>query len=158
MGGNRFGVSNRMVWHIDSGVSVGNWVAEKLETGFFAERSEAIGLFKDDKIVAGVIYEKWNGKSIVCHIVIEGRVTPSFIKAICHYAFRVCKVDKVIGPVYSDNEKSIRFVKNMGFVEEARLSDCQPNGDIILFALKRADCRFLGDCYGTEDTEATANN
>ena len=158
MGGNRFGVSNRMGWHIENGVSVGNWVAEKLETGFFAERSEAIGLFKDDKIVAGVIYEKWNGKSIVCHIVIENRITPSFIKAICHYAFEICKVDKVIGPMYSDNEKAIRFAKNMGFVEEAKLSDCQPNGDIIFLTLKRVDCRFLEDRYGNKDTEATADN
>jgi RimJ/RimL family protein N-acetyltransferase len=60
--------------------------------------------------------------------------------------------------VYSDNEKSIRFVKNMGFVEEARLSDCQPNGDIIFLTLKRVDCRFLEDRYGNKDTEATANN
>jgi len=158
VGVNGRSLSKGMGWRIESGVFVGNWVAEKLETGFFAERSEAIGLFKDNEIIAGVIYEKWNGKSIVCHIVIEGRITPSFIKAICHYAFQVCKVDKVIGPMYSDNEKAIRFAKNMGFVEEAKLSDCQPNGDIIFLTLKRVDCRFLEDRYGNKDTEATANN
>jgi len=32
----------------------------------------------------------------------------------------------------------------MGFVEEARIKDGAPNGDIIFLTLAREKCRFLG--------------
>ena len=139
-------------WRIENGVDVGNWVAERLETGFFAGRSAAIGLVKDGEIVAGVIYENWNYCSIVAHMVVEGRLNRSFVSAIFDYAYNTCGVHKVICPVYSENYKSRKLVEKMGFVEEARLSDCQPNGDIVLYTLKRVDCRFLEDRYGQKDT------
>ncbi|KPL28563.1 MAG: hypothetical protein AMJ72_02760 [Acidithiobacillales bacterium SM1_46] len=127
---------------------MGHWTADRLETGFYAERSTALGLVKDGKIVAGVIYENWNRSSIMAHMVVEGRLTRKFLSAIFDYAYRTCGVNKVICPVYSDNHKSRKLVEKMGFVEEARLSDCQPNGDIVLYTLKRVDCRFLEGRYG----------
>jgi hypothetical protein len=32
----------------------------------------------------------------------------------------------------------------MGFVEEARVKDAVPNGDIIFLTLAKENCRFLG--------------
>jgi len=148
MGVNGCGVSDRLGWRIESGAEIGHWTADRLETGFYAERSTALGLVKDGKIVAGVIYENWNRSSIMAHMVVEGRLTRKFLSAIFDYAYRTCGVNKVICPVYSDNHKSRKLVEKMGFVEEARLSDCQPNGDIVLYTLKRVDCRFLEGRYG----------
>lgn len=99
---------------------------------------------RDDQIVAGVIYENWNRRSIMAHMVVEGRLNRDFIWAIFDYAYRICGVDKVICPVVAANTRSAALVKHMGFAEEARLRDCSPQGDIVLFTLKKADCRFLG--------------
>lgn len=136
-----------MGWRITSGPEVGFWVAKRLRCGYFAERSNAIGLERDGELVAGVIYEDWNHRSIICHLAVEGRLTPAYLAAICDYAFNVCQVEKVIAPVLSANEDGVRFVGKFGFVEEARLKDAHPEGDIVLFILTREACRFLEESY-----------
>jgi RimJ/RimL family protein N-acetyltransferase len=132
---------------IVSGPEVGHWVANKIK-GTYHAGDNAIGLLKDGKIIAGVLYENWNGRSIVAHMSIEGRLTPAYIGAIFDYAYNVCNVHKVILPVGSANAKSIKLVENMGFAEEGRIADASPEGDVIIYTLKKSDCRFLGESYG----------
>jgi hypothetical protein len=80
----------------------------------------------------------------VCHIAIEGRITKGYLKAIFNYPFEFCKVKKIIVPVSSTHAKSLKLVTKMGFVEEARVKDAAPDGDIIFLTLAREKCRFLG--------------
>jgi RimJ/RimL family protein N-acetyltransferase len=158
MGVNGHSVPNRMGWRVESNDGIGYWVADELEFGFHAGRSTAIGLVKDDEIVAGVVYEGWNRRSITAHIVIKGRMTPSFLAAIFDYPFNVCGVEKIIAPVEIENVKSAKLVENMGFIPEARLADCHPNGDIVLYTMKRDDCRFLEDRYGQKNSKSTRSS
>jgi L-amino acid N-acyltransferase YncA len=111
---------------------------------YFADGSQAIGLERNGQIIAGVIYENWNQASIVCHIAIEGRMTKEYLKSIFSYPFEFCKVKKIIVPVSSTHAKSLKLVTKMGFVEEARVKDAAPDGDIIFLTLAREKCRFLG--------------
>lgn len=136
-----------MVWNIENGPEVGYWVAEQLGRGYFAARCQAIGLRKDGVIVAGVIYENYNGRSIMAHIAFKERVTPTFIAAIFDYPYNICKVDMVIAVIEDTNTKSIHVCENMGFSEEARIRDSHPGGDQIIYALKRQDCRFIRGRY-----------
>lgn len=148
-----------MGWRIESTPEIGHWAAERLGMGFHEQRSRALGLVKDGKIIAGVIYENWNRRSIMVHMVAEGRLNRAFISAIFHYAYRVCAVEKVLCPVTSSNTQSRRLVQHMGFCEEARLQDCHPDGDIVLYTLKRDDCRFLeGWNSGEIGTASTASS
>lgn len=131
--------------HLVSGPSVGAWVALRTGGGVFsADAMTAIGLENDGQIVAGVMYENWNGKSIVAHMAVTGRLTRGFIGEIFRYAFQKCGVEKVILPIASTNVKSLSFAENLGFTEEARIKDAAPGGDIILCTLSRSECRFLG--------------
>lgn len=136
-----------MAGNIVSGPVVGQWVAAQIG-GVLQDNSAAIGLERDGQLVAGVIYESWNGRSIVCHIAIAGRITAGFMRAICRYPFDACGVHKVIGPIPSGNTKAIQNAIRIGFVEEARLKDADPTGDIVLFTLTRDKCRYLGASYG----------
>jgi RimJ/RimL family protein N-acetyltransferase len=147
VGGNRRCVSDRMGWNITKGSEVGQWVAKRIQGGYFEGRSEAIGLERDGELVAGVIYENWNHRSIWCHIAIEGRLTPEYLAAIFDYPFNTCQVEKIIVPVGSDNEQSIKVVKKMGFTEEGRIKEGRPHGDIVFYTLRRDDCRFLNTRY-----------
>lgn len=144
MGIDGYCVSTRLGWHIVQGDAIGHWVAERVKGKYFAEGSQAIGLEHDGQIIAGVIYENWNGASIVCHIAIEGRITKGYLKAIFSYPFEFCKVKKIIVPVSSTHAKSLKLVTKMGFVEEARVKNAASNGDIIFLTLAREKCRFLG--------------
>lgn len=131
------------------GPIVGRWVAEQTNGCFSEVTSTALGLQKETgEIVAGVIYENWNKRSVVAHMAVTGRLTRAFLGAIFRYAYEQCGVNKVILPVVSNNEKSNRFVKHLGFEEECRIYDSDPGGDIIIYTLKKSECRFLGDNYG----------
>ena len=112
------------------------------------EKSQAIGLVKESELVAGVWYEDYNKKSVTCHIAITGRLTKQYLGIIFDYPFVQLGVDKIICPIKSDNDKSIRLVKNMGFEEQARLLDVFPSGDLLFFVMSKDKCRFLGERYG----------
>lgn len=137
-----------MGWNIVQGAEIGAWVADRIAGEFYSETSSAIGLLKDDEIIAGVIYENWNRASIFCHIAIEGRLTKAYLRAIFDYPFNKCNVKKIIVPVVSNHVKSIKLVTNMGFTEEARIVDGSQDGDIIFLTMTRENCRFLGVRYG----------
>ena len=145
-----------MGWHITSGPDVGEWVCGHTGGGYHAERSNAIGLKKGDNLVCGVVYENWNGKSIVCHIAFMDRMTPAYLAAVFDYPFNVCDVEKIIAPVVSSNVKAMKLVKKMGFTEEARIKDADTAGDIVFLTLTRNACRFLGEKYGQKISEATS--
>ena len=146
-------------WHpvIISGHDVGHWVAAQIG-GFYNEASsQAIGLERDGEIVAGVIYESWNGKSITCHIAIERRISAEFLHVTTNYAFVTCGAYKVIAPVESNNHRSVRFVLSIGFVEEGRILNGCPGGDIMFFTLTADRCKYLQERYGkTRHTAAYA--
>lgn len=145
-----------MGWHITSDPQrVASWVADRIG-GSVTGNSVTLGLAKDDGLVAGVMYEQWNGRSIVAHIAVDGRMTRAFLRAIFHYPFIHCGVDKVICPIPSDNARSIRLATNMGFIEEARIRDAAPTGDILIYTLNKTHCRFLGEKYGQIRANAAA--
>lgn len=139
-----------MGWHLTNDPSwVGHWVMQQVG-GTYQPGSTAIGLSNDGLgLVAGVLYEQWNGRSIVAHIAVRGRMTPAFLAAIFHYPFIHCGAHKVICPIPSDNLRSAKLAKNMGFIEEARIQDASPMGDILIHTLTKADCRFLKGKYAS---------
>ena len=145
-----------MGWRIVNGPHVGLWVGERMEGIFPAERSVAIGLEKDGQLVAGTVYENWNGRSVVCHIAWE-RVTPTYVAAVYDYAYNVCGVDKIIGPISSNHTRALRLVRKMGFSEEARLKNAAPDGDIVLMTLTPERCRFLEPRYGQKISSTAAS-
>jgi RimJ/RimL family protein N-acetyltransferase len=75
-------------------------------------------------------------------------MTPEYLNIIFDYPFVQLGVDKIIVPVISDNEASIKFVKNLGFKEKAQLLDVFPSGDLLFFVMTKDKCRFIGERYG----------
>ena len=132
---------------IVSGPDVGHWVAKRVDYGFLETRANAIGLKRNDELIAVVIYENWNHQSIWCHFAIQGQLTPAYLAAIFDYPYNICQVEKIICPVGSDNEQSAKVVRKMGFTEEGRIKEGRPHGDIVFYTLRRNDCRFLNTRY-----------
>jgi L-amino acid N-acyltransferase YncA len=127
---------------------VGPWIARHCNMVWTPENSNAIGWLKDGQVCAGVWYEDYNQVSVMCHIAITGKMTPEYLNIIFDYPFVQLGVDKIVVPVLSDNEASIKFVKNLGFEEKARLLDISPNGDMLFFVMTKDKCRFIGERYG----------
>lgn len=125
------------------GQPVTHWVAAAVGGHFDHAGSFAIGLERRGELQAGVIYENWNRASVMCHIRIDGRLTRDYLHKIFEYPFVKLEVCKIIAPVASHNMKCRGLVENMGFREEGRLQDCHPEGDMLLYTLRRDQCRFL---------------
>lgn len=129
---------------VASGQIIGDWVAARLGTVYDPHGPDAIGLRQGETVLAGVIYENWNGASIMAHIAVAGPLTRRFLFAVFHYPFEVCGVRKIICPVPASNSRSRRLAEHMGFSVEATLADAHPDGDLLLYTLTKSACRFLG--------------
>jgi RimJ/RimL family protein N-acetyltransferase len=145
-----------MGWHIVNGPHVGHWTAAQTDGAFWPERSVAIGLERDGRLVAGTIFELWNGRSIVCHIAWQ-KVTPTYVAAVYDYAYNVANVDKIIGPISSNHTRALNLVAKMGFSEEARIKDGAPDGDIVFMTQTPDRCRFIEARYGQKITGTAAS-
>jgi len=136
---------------------VGQWVANRVNGVFTPNNSSCIGLLdKDGNLVAGVWYEAYTKTSIMTHIAVEGRMSKEFLSVIFDYPFVQLGVDKLIGPTNSNNNDAIRFNHKLGFVEEARIKDAYPDGDMVLLTMTKDKCRFLGERYGKKQSISTA--
>lgn len=128
--------------------TVYSFVREHIEGGVArVEGMRAIGLRRDGELVAGVVYEGYNGRNIWMHVAaIPGArwMSREFLHAVFAYPFDLCKVDRVSGYVNESNLQARRFDEHLGFKEEARLRGAAPDGgDVLVYVMWRDDCRFL---------------
>lgn len=125
---------------------VGRWVCERTGGTWSPADARAIGLERNGELVAGVVYDHYNGASVCMHVASDGSrswLNRAYLKYCFEYPFNHMKVRKIIGEVPSNNEDALRFDKHLGFREEARIADAAPGGDIILLTMTRAQCRWL---------------
>lgn len=133
---------------IIDGIRAGQWVADRAAGGVFSpELQTAIADQRKGRILAGLIFENWNMRSIVVHLAAEGRLTRNLLWFASYYAFVQLGVYKMIAPVNDDNHRMTGMLRKMGFREECRISEAQPNGDVLIFTLTRQNCRFLEERY-----------
>lgn len=128
---------------IVTGPQVVEWVAK--QTNEFGNFGCAVGIGWEHagQIVAGVAYNDYNGPNINAHIAITGAMTKTFLHTIFDYPFNQAKVKRITGLVGSGNEKGNNINLRLGFIEETRLKDCHPTGDMIVYVMRRENCRWL---------------
>ncbi len=112
-----------------------------------SENMTGIGLLRDGELIAGVIYEGFNGHNVWMHVAaIPGAkwLVRDYLKACFAYPFKVCGCVRVSGYVNDSNEAAKRFDEHLGFEEEARLRGAAADGgDVILYVMWRKDCRYV---------------
>ena len=122
------------------GPRVGEWVAAQTG-GQFRSDAVAIGLEKNGEVVAGAIFDSFNGASVVAHVAAQS-VNREWLHAIHWYAFEQLRVNCVIGIVSSDNAKALRFDKHLGFREVTRIPNACPDADMVILTLNKEDARY----------------
>jgi len=123
--------------------TVGPWVASKVGFKWVKGRGAAIGRVKDGEIVAGVIYEDYNGANVVCHIAIDKNGgSKKFFSIIFDYPFVRLGVKRITAVVAQNNRASRKLVEHMGFEVEANLRDAHPDGDLLVYKMTAEQCRF----------------
>lgn len=132
---------------IVTGPQVVSWVAER--TGEFGNFGAAvgIGIESDGRLLAGVVFNEFNGSSMCIHVASDGSkrwMSRELLWFTFHYAFEQAKVKLLLGLVGSKNAESQRLVLHLGFVEEHRIPDAHPDGELIIYRMRREECRWLG--------------
>jgi RimJ/RimL family protein N-acetyltransferase len=61
-----------------------------------------------------------------------------------YYPFIECGCKRVTGLVAETNTAAREFDERLGFHLEARLKDAAPEGDLLVYAMFRDECRWLG--------------
>ena len=113
---------------------------------------KGLGLERDGELVAGVLYEGFNGQNVWMHV--AGRpgsrwMTRDYLRYCFSYPFEEMKVNRVSGYVNASNLEARRLDEHLGFETEAELKGAAPDGgDVILYVLWRAKCRFIGGSNG----------
>lgn len=133
---------------------VGEWVVEKAG-GTYTGINTAIGILKDNKLIAGVMYEGFTGKegseggTVFIHSRIDepSKVTRQFYFMIFDYPFNQLKIKVLRGIVDKNNLCAIRLNEHINFKRECELRDYFLNSDAIVYAMRKDDCRFLRGKY-----------
>lgn len=128
---------------------VANWVLSKIG-GALENGAQAIGYEKNGELIAGVVYDRYNGQSICMHVAAEGKrwMTREYLWICFHYPFIQLGVKKIIGLVDSTNIDAIRFDENLGFNKEHVIKDAGKHGDLIIYSMTKEQCRFLERKHG----------
>ena len=112
------------------------------------EGAVAIGLPRDGVLVAGVLFDNFNGPNIWMHVAaVPGRrwLVRDYLKACFLYPFAVCGVERLWGYVNASNLEARRFDEHLGFRPQAELRGAAADGgDLIVYMMRREWCRYLG--------------
>lgn len=122
----------------------GPWVCEKAGGTWVKGRGSTIGWVKDGCLVAGVLYEDFNGANILAHIRGEkGWAEREFLRIMFDYPFNQLKVVRITAPIKSTNIVAQDFVQRLGFRLECKLDRATPDGDLHLYRIFRDECKYL---------------
>ena len=125
---------------------VGAWVAEQTgQTGGWGD-FYAMGAERNGEIIAGIVFNNYNGSNATCHIAITkpGKYMPHLFRKFCDYAFNVAGVNRLTGMVPSDMPNVLKFDKHLGFEEEFVMKQGAPGGaDMHFLVLWRDKCKWL---------------
>lgn len=111
--------------------------------GVYSENATCIGCVVNNELVAGVIYDKYNGVSLHVSIWAGSRPSWEFSCAIFDYPFNQIGVKKIVGLIFGNNEKSIRLAEHAGFILEGKVTDYCEEGDMLIYTMTPDQCRFI---------------
>lgn len=111
----------------------------------FSEYARFIGQEIDGEVQAVVGYDNILDNSCCMHI---GALVPywankDFLWASFDYPFNILKVKVILALVSSNNEEALRLDRHLGFVDKAYIEDAHVDGDLVILAMRKEDCKWL---------------
>ena len=120
------------------------WVQARLDNINFRD-CKAIGVMRDSRLVAGIVYHNLRDGQIEASIAVEDKrwANKSVLYAIFAYPFKQCSCHRVLVTVKDNNKKSIRLAKKMGFKVEGKLRQMFPPHDAVLLGMLKDECQYI---------------
>ena len=131
---------------VSNAVRVFHYVNSKMPF-HLSEGLKGLGLEKDGELVAGVLYEGYNGHNVWMHVAAEDDghwLNRAFLRACFEYPFVQLGLKRVSGLVAASNVQARRFDEHLGFQVEGVLKGAAHDGsDAIAYVMWRDQCRFI---------------
>lgn len=106
-----------------------------------------IGLKQDGQMIAGVLYDDYNGSNVWMHVAaIPGKrwMSRDYLFTCFAYPFVQLQCKRITGWVEASNHDARRFDEHLGFKQEAVLKHAaRDGGDVLMYVMFREDCRFI---------------
>ena len=140
---------------------VSAWLQSKIP-GISFHDCKAIGIIKNQKLIAAVVYSNLRDGQIEATIVVEDKnwANKAILYALFAYPFKQCNCYRILVTVRDNNNKSIKLAKRLGFKHEGKLRQMFPPHDAVLLGMLRSECKWLnikGNNYGKVKTISTAS-
>lgn len=121
------------------------WARDKI--GNFCPLSTiAIAICEGQDIQAACLFDELSETNCNMHIASSGTRSwgnRRFAYTCFAYPFLTLKKKRITGRVRADNAQALRFDKHLGFVEEGRIREATPSGDLIILGMLARECRFI---------------
>ena len=125
---------------------IGPWVFGQVGKPWHPEGREAIGIVRDEAVLAGTVIEDYTGVSAQMHVAVAHPHVPlrKFVVAGFNYVFNYLDCRQVLGSVKSSNLKALKFDLRLGFEAIAVIPNVYPdNVDMIILRMERSRCPWI---------------
>jgi hypothetical protein len=122
-----------------------DWIAARAECVQSAD-SKGIVAYRNKKLVGAVTFDHWSHNSVHIHIAVDDMIIfkHDFREAVFDYAFNQCDKGVILGITPACNERAIRFIKHIGFVEIFRFKDGFEQGiDFVITEYRKENCKYI---------------
>ena len=109
-------------------------------------RYTALGLLKDNKLVAGLIYTDYVGTSIDIHIGAHPNkrwMTKELLIMIFHYPFIQLGVQRITAKIASKNKDARNLAERWGFTQEGAMREAIKDDDLIIYGMLKNECKWI---------------
>lgn len=133
---------------------VGDWVGRQIEGYISTPGATALGVVKGGRLVAGVVYERFNG--FHCEASIAARAGTSWadratLFALFDYPFGQLGCEAVTVLVPGSNLSSLNLATKLGFEPQAIVNFAAPDGSpLIVLQQFRNTCKWVSYGQGQE--------
>ena len=124
---------------------MGDWLVRMMNHPL-PEETVCIGQEIDGNLVAVVGYCSFMPNACQMHIAAVDEVnwmSRDLLWAAFDYPFNKLGVKVILGQICGSNEDALRLNRHLGFKVVAEIPDAHMDGDLVIMAMKKEECRFL---------------
>lgn len=137
---------------------IAGWVSSRIPDFETSPSARALGVIKSGRLVAGVVFERWNGVHIEAAIAAEPGsfwADRKTLRSLFYYPFVTLDCLAISVSVPSSNLPSLNLATKLGFEPEALIKFAAHDGSaLVVLKMFRETCKWIED-HGQKGRQRT---
>lgn len=124
------------------------WIYRRASPELTSRTRGVVAQSETGTILAAAVFDSWTYTSGQVHVAIENvaAIRHGFVYECMDYFFNTCDKKVLIGLTPSNNVKSLKFNRHLGFREVYRVKDGYDYGvDYVVQELRKEECRWINE-------------